>query len=380
MFKKIFSFYLLLTVLTVFAEEYTGIVERGKSGNLAFENPGRIVYLRPIGQFAVAGVYDENNNIIKKGDLIAQQDTNLQEAKIKSTEAQLAGAKATMEEKKSEFERVSKLAEKNISSQKAFDTAKKDLETSSAEVKKLEANLRTEQYNLEACYLRAPFDGEIESHLYSEGTWVDHGKDVITLSVFTVVRIKVALPEDVTRKIALSDTIEIIAPNGERLPVWFEDTSVLSDSVTLLARNFAVPVTTLNEEQKKLPKVSKLTFVAKLRDEDANKTVWVPTDAIFTDQDCSYIWAASSQKLNIAPKPIEKEFIAKKVMVKPGERYRNLGIYRYRDILNPGSLAVYDIIVIDPPKGLKDGDKVAYQPQRWLFRPGDKVKVSITHN
>ena len=380
MFKKIILFYLLLTALFVFAEEYTGIVERGKSGNLAFENPGRIVYLRPIGQFAVAGVYDENNNIIKKGDLIAQQDTNLQEAKIKSTEAQLAGARATMEEKKSDFERVSKLAEKNISSQKAFDTSKKDLEIASAEVKKLEANLRTEQYNLEACYLRAPFDGEIESHLYSEGTWVDHGKDVITLSVFTVVRIKVNLPEEVTRKIALSDTIEIIAPNGDHLPAWFEDTSITFDSITLLARNFEVPVTTLNEAQKKLPKVSKLTFVAKLRDEDANKTIWVPADAIFSDRDSSYIWAASNQKLSSTPKPIEKEFIAKKVMVKPGDRYRNLGIYRYRDILNPGSLAVYDIIIIDPAAGLKDGDKVAYQPKRWLFRPGDKVKISIQHN
>lgn len=378
MLKKLCLLSFLLVSLTTIAEEYTGTVEKGKSGSLAFENPGRIVYLKPVGQFAVAGIYDTKNNIIKKGDLVAQQDTSLPEAKIKSIEAQLSGARATFEEKKSDFERVSKLAEKNVSSQKAFDTAKKELEIATAEVKKLEANLQTEKYNLEACFLRAPFDGEVESHLYSEGTWVDHGKDVLTLSVSTVVKIKVNLPEDVTRKIALSDTIEVIAPNGQHLPVWFENSAVTSDSVTLLTRNFMVPVTTLNGEQTKLPKVTKLSFVAKLREED--KTLWVPTEAICSADDSPYIWTAKDQNLNSSTKPVSKDFIAQKVKIQPGERYRNLGLYRYRDIVNPDKLAVYDIIIMDAPEGLKDGDKVAYQPIRWLFRPGDKIKVLIKHN
>lgn len=380
MLKKFLLCAVMLLSAGIFAEEFTGTVERSRYGNLAFENPGKIVYLRPVGQVARSGIYDENNNLIHKGDLIAQQDATTQEAKVRSFEAQLKGALATLEEKKAELERDVKLNEKKAVSQKVYDAAKRDYETAFAEVRKLEASLATEKYNLEACCLHAPFDGQVESHLYSEGTWVDHGKEVITLSLVLVVKIKVPVPEDFSKKVDHTDIIKVISPDSEApIGVWFDDVSMDVNNIYLYVKNNLVPIYKLTEEENKLPKVHKISFVSRNRDESGD-TIWVDTNSLKKDEKGYYIWHAKDQVMGNPDKPIARQFIVEKVPVVPGSKYRNVGVYRHRVLENPASLKSFDYILVDAPDNLQDGSMVAYQPLRWMFRPGDKVKVQISNS
>lgn len=380
MLKKSFFFAAILFSAGIFAEEFTGTVERSKSGNLAFENPGRIVYLRPIGQVALAGTYDASNNLINKGDLIAQQDTTKQEAKVRSYEAQLKGAMAALEEKKAELERNIKLSEKKAVSQKIYDQTKKDYETAFAEVRKLEAELTTEKYNLEACYLRAPFDGQVEAHLYSEGTWIDHGKEVVTLSLVLIVKIKVPVPESFSGKVSNTDVIKVISPDSEKpVGVWFDNVSMDVNNIYLYVKNNLVPVYKLTEEQKKLPKVHKISFVSRNHDE-GGETLWADTNSLKKDENGYYVWRAKDQTMGNPDKPLERQFTVERISVIPGPKYRNIGIYRYRILEKPADLKMHDFVLIDTSENLKHGDVVAYEPRRWMFRPGDKVKVQISKN
>ena len=49
----------------------------------------------------------------------------------------------------------------------------------------------------------------------------------------------------------------------------------------------------------------------------------------------------------------------------------------YISLKNPGKLKQYDLVVEDPPKDVKNGDKVFWSQEKLLFMPGDPVRVEI---
>ncbi|HCE46866.1 MAG TPA: hypothetical protein DET40_25240 [Lentisphaeria bacterium] len=379
--KKLIFTSLLLSV-SLFcgqAEEFTGTVERFKSAELAFENSGRIVEIGQVGTRVSPAIYDSKSNVITKGSVIARQDTSLSEAALAASEADLKQATADVKEKELGLARCKQLMEKNALSQKDMVAAQKEHDQSLAQQKKAEASLSTAKYNLEACYLRAPFYGEIESQLSTEGTWVSSGIPVVRLSLYVVMKVTVEVPEDFSRKVSLANKISVLSPvNGERLDlVWLEDGTTDSKKLNLFVDNQKVPAYQLTEEEKKLPIAESVSFVTN-GDEDFSKIMWVPEISVFKDEKGTFIWFAKEQNILGDKKIISRQFIAGKKYVKSLDRYKSFGVNSiWQSVENPGGVKPGDFLLLSPPEGLKDGSRVVYQPRRWMLRPGDKVKVVV---
>jgi RND family efflux transporter MFP subunit len=369
----------LIFSIVLSAEEFTGTVERFKTGDLGFENQGRIIDIKRIGLSVNSIVYDEKNNIVSSGDIIATQDTSLCEAAVSVSDAELKQALAELREKQLDFERSKQLKEKNALSQKQLDSAEKEYNMAVASQKRAEASCRSAKYNLEACFLRAPFDGEIEAQLASEGTWVDQGIPVVTLTVFSFMKIVLDVPEKFTRKVSLTNKINVISPLDGKLiqPAWFNDCSSDSKRITILVKNKKVPVYQLADDEKNIPAVDSVSFVISKDGDDFKKTIWIPENSIFEDENGSFIWLAKEQNMKEKINIIDRKFAVEKKYLKSLDKFKNLGINTFRCVENPGNIKLYDIILLNPPADLKDGSKVIYQPSRWLLRPGDQVKVII---
>jgi len=378
--KKTFVFSLAsLLVFIAAADEFIGTVERMKSGSLGFENQGRIADIQNVGTRVSSAVFDEKNNLVCKGDVIARQDTSLCEAAVSVCEAELKHADSDLKEKQLDFDRSKQLHGKNVLSQKQMDQMEDEYIKSRAEKEKVEAALRIAKYNLEACFLRAPFDGEIEEHLASEGTWVDQGVPVATLTFSDVVKVVLEVPEDFSRKVSLTNKISVISPlDGSRLqPAWIEDGMSESKTLSVFVKNQKAPAYELTDAEAKLRQVNRVSFAIDMNGEDFKKTIWVPEDSIMKDEEGLFIWLAKGQNLKGKENIVDRQFFIEKKRVKALDKFKSLGVTAYRCVENPGNVNLYDIVLVSPFKDLKDGEKVVYQPFRWLLRQGDKLKVVI---
>ncbi|RWX75442.1 efflux RND transporter periplasmic adaptor subunit [Neorhizobium lilium] len=113
------------------------------------------------------------NSAVKKGDILAELDTNKQEADVQSARAELASAKANVLKAEAEaqsarisLDRLTGLVSNRISSQKELDAAQYTYESAmaskdvnAASVLSAEASLRLAEVNLSKLTIVSPIDG-----------------------------------------------------------------------------------------------------------------------------------------------------------------------------------------------------------------------------
>jgi HlyD family secretion protein len=121
----------------------------------------------------VRKVHVSYNSAVKQGDVLAELDTNKQEADVQSARAQLASARANVLKAEAEaasaknsFDRLTGLVSNRISTQQELDAAKFTYDSAlatkavnEASVLSAEANLRLSELNLVKLKIVSPIDG-----------------------------------------------------------------------------------------------------------------------------------------------------------------------------------------------------------------------------
>ncbi len=108
----------------------------------------------------------------RKGDILFRIDPTIYQAKVKQAEADLASAKAQLDQTQAEFIREETLLRQNVLAQVTYDLAKAKRDTNAANVKNQEASLTIASANLDYTRVVAPFDGIVARHLVSVGELV----------------------------------------------------------------------------------------------------------------------------------------------------------------------------------------------------------------
>lgn len=123
----------------------------------------------------VKSVRADSNDVVRKGQVLAELDTEKLEASMERSRATLAArlarvteAEATLGEALEDYERVKELADRNVvslqmlqSSQAALARAEASAEIARADAKVAEADLRYEETNLAKACICSPIDGVI---------------------------------------------------------------------------------------------------------------------------------------------------------------------------------------------------------------------------
>lgn len=136
--------------------------------------------IEPINQVAVGAqvsgiiskIYVDYNSEVKQGQLLAQIDTSLMAAELRSSEASLESAKAEYEYQKKNFTRQQGLWEKKLISDTDYEQAKYNYDRSLSSYNKSKADIVRARKNLGYCYIYSTIDGVVMSRAVEEGQTV----------------------------------------------------------------------------------------------------------------------------------------------------------------------------------------------------------------
>ena len=171
---------------------------------------GHIVTVAPRVFGPVIKLNVEDNQIVKKGDLLLEIDSKDYEAKLKQSQAKLEEAKASLisadndvvktlselEFAQNEYDRYSKMHSKGIASTQDYEasqtkltqaksnnsSAKAKYDEITASIKKLEAEVEQDELNLSYTKIYAVQDGKITHRTVEEGNYVQIAQPLFAIA------------------------------------------------------------------------------------------------------------------------------------------------------------------------------------------------------
>ncbi len=178
--------------------EYLGQVTAKQQTNLSFEFSGK-----------VSKVFVDNGDIVKKGQLLAQQDTQLLGYKTEELHAQVMQAQAQITLNKANLLRINTLISDGYSSKQRFDELNAENKILQAQTKGLNAGIKKLAYQKERSALVAPFDGVITHRFLADGEVVSPTRISFSLIESKNIEITAGLPSKVINTLSLGDIIEV---------------------------------------------------------------------------------------------------------------------------------------------------------------------------
>ncbi|HEY8539548.1 MAG TPA: efflux RND transporter periplasmic adaptor subunit [Steroidobacteraceae bacterium] len=240
----------------------------------------------------------EEGSWVKAGEPLFQIDPEPLRARVASARAELAVAKARLEEARRQRDRILPLFEQNAVSQSRRDEAVSAFEVAQANVLAAESNLRTAELDLEYSDVRAPISGLTSREYMSEGSLVstDQGSSLLTRIVqVDPLYVEFSVPESEASLIRASlapasklppPIVKLVLEDGSEYPdaanVTFVDNAVELNSGTVRVR-----AVLSNPQGKLLPG----QFVrAKVEGVRLTNVVSVPRKAIMSNGQGSFVY------------------------------------------------------------------------------------------
>lgn len=204
-------------------QEFIGTLNFDKKSTLAAQNSG-----------LVKSIEFELGDKVRKGKTLVQIDADVLNAQIKAVKANLKVAKDTQQNSSKDYLRYKKLLESKSITQKEYDDALLKSNSSSGNVKALEANLKELQIQSYKKSIKAPFDGVIVEKNINLGEWVNAGTSIAKIVDTTKAELIFNIPLNVVNGLKVGDSYDInvgnstissklsaIIPNGDKLTRTF---------------------------------------------------------------------------------------------------------------------------------------------------------------
>ncbi|MBD5206319.1 MAG: efflux RND transporter periplasmic adaptor subunit [Bacteroidales bacterium] len=128
-------------------------------------------------------LYVDYNDIVKKGQLIAEIDKTVLNSELESANASLQSAQATYQYTKTNYERDKALHNEKLISDYEFQTSQKDYEVAKMNFEKMKADRVKAATNLNYAQIYAPIDGIVVSREVEVGQTVVSSMNVANLYV-----------------------------------------------------------------------------------------------------------------------------------------------------------------------------------------------------
>jgi len=180
------------------SRDYLGQVTAKQQTNLSFEYSGRI-----------SQILVDNGDIVKKGQLLAQQDTLLLNYKRSELQAQITQSQAQIALNKANLVRINTLIADGYSSKQRLDELNTENKILKAQIFGLNARIKTLQYQEEKSALVAPFNGVITHRLISNGEVVTPNKPSFRIIENANNEISVGIPSKIASTLSLGQLIKI---------------------------------------------------------------------------------------------------------------------------------------------------------------------------
>ncbi len=182
----------------IIEREYLGQITAKQQTNLSFEYTGK-----------VSEIFVDNGDIVKKGQLLAQQDTQLLGYKTKELQAQIEQSQAQITLNIANLSRIQTLISDGYSSKQRLDELNAENKILNAQINGLHARIQTIEYQREKSALVAPFDGVITKRLISHGEVIAPSKPSFRIIESANNEINVGIPSKIASALTLGQIIQI---------------------------------------------------------------------------------------------------------------------------------------------------------------------------
>jgi RND family efflux transporter MFP subunit len=209
---------------------FPGIIQASDESALSFRVGGPLVQVNV-----------KQGEPVKKGDLLMQIDPRDFEDRIRSLEAQLAGAQALLQNAERDYQRIAELFAEKVVPQSDFDRALSARDSAAAAVENVNAGLQIARHALEDTSLRAPYAGTVSAQLVENSQMVAPGQVVLQFHTIQKLEVTVSVSENEMVQLSLNAetpaSVSFPAITGKtceaRLKEW-------SSSANPLTRTYAV--------------------------------------------------------------------------------------------------------------------------------------------
>jgi RND family efflux transporter MFP subunit len=216
---------LLLTVLTTAGAEQTslvtepamkstvpvvyqahGFIEAVNKATMKAETSGRI-----------AAINFDVDDIVSKGEIIAQFRNKRQKAELDLALAGLEEVKAELSRAQSDYDRYQDLFEQKLVAKTVLDKANADLKAAKARMDAAQARIKSAREEYENTIIRAPYSGIVTQRHVEVGEAVNPGSPLVSGISLNLIRAVVDVPQNFVDPIRRNHRAIIYLPDGEQL-------------------------------------------------------------------------------------------------------------------------------------------------------------------
>jgi len=183
-------------------QEFVGTLRFDKNSVLAAQNDG-----------IVRAIHFEVGDFVKKNQVLVQIDSQLLEAQIKAAQANLDIAKSQNNNALKDYERYEKLLESKSITQKEYDDALLQSNSSLNQVEALKAKLNELYIQKEQKSIKAPYDGVIVEKMINLGEWASSGKSIVKMVNTSIAEFNFSVPLYIIEGLNQNQTYEIVVNN-----------------------------------------------------------------------------------------------------------------------------------------------------------------------
>jgi len=183
-------------------QEFVGTLRFDKNSVLAAQNEG-----------IVRAIHFEVGDFVKKNQVLVQIDSQLLEAQIKAAQANLESAKSQNNNALKDYERYEKLLESKSITQKEYDDALLQSNSSLNQVEALKAKLNELYIQKEQKSIKAPYDGVIVEKMINLGEWASSGKSIVKMVNTSIAEFNFSVPLYIIEGLNQNQTYDIEVNN-----------------------------------------------------------------------------------------------------------------------------------------------------------------------
>jgi membrane fusion protein (multidrug efflux system) len=303
-----------------------------------------------VGGILIKRRYQEGGSV-KQGQPMFLIDPEPVRARLASAHAEVAVAKARLDESRRQRDRVLPLFEKNAVSQSRRDEVVSGFEVAQANLEAAQSAERMSQLDLEYTDVRAPISGLTSREVMSEGSLVstEQSSSLLTRIVqIDPLYVEFSVPEAEATIIrgslapankAAPPTVRLLLENGEEYPdsakVTFVDNAVDVNSGTVRVR-----AVLKNTEAQLIPG----QFIrARVEGVQLTNVVAVPRKAVMSSAQGQFIWVVNGeQKVEFRPVQVGRSMGNNIIITQglaPGDRYIVEGVLKVQPGIQVSAVA-----------------------------------------
>lgn len=185
-----------------------GRIESLRTPTINTEVPGRVVR-----------VTAQRGMVVRAGAVLAELDTGDLRLSAQAARADAARLEPMVANQENTVKRYQALRSDGLVSQEMLDNAATQLASLGQQLNAARNQAALASRNLQKATIVAPFAGQIEERLISEGDYLDRGKPTFRLVASDYLQAKLPLPETVMARIRVGQVVRLVAAGVKEEPL-----------------------------------------------------------------------------------------------------------------------------------------------------------------